>query len=100
MARPKKWDVGAEEFSKIHVETEFTKRADELRVLYHGLRTPLLTKEQRIEILLNVKLTVEEFDCKLSHDIMELVDREAHLLEIHGRSEQSLQGEIIISALY
>ncbi|KAH8069312.1 hypothetical protein JL721_6133 [Aureococcus anophagefferens] len=43
------------------------------------------------EILLNVKWTVQEFACPLTHDIVELCDREADLLN-RGRNEKSLEG--------
>jgi hypothetical protein len=38
-----------------------------------------------------VKWTVKEFDCKLTRDIVELIDREADLLN-RGRREANLEG--------
>ena len=58
--------------------------------LYNGLATPLLVDE-RLDVLLNVKWTVQEFDCPLSRDIVELCDREADLLN-RGRSASSVEG--------
>jgi len=42
-------------------------------------------------VLLHVKWTVKEFDCNLTRDIVELIDREADMLN-RGRSESSLAG--------
>ena len=73
------------------VHTPFTTRAKELMELYNGLRLPLLTIDERLDVLLHVKWTVKEFDCNLTRDVVELIDREADMLN-RGRSEASLQG--------
>ena len=59
--------------------------------LYNGLATPLLAVDERLDVLLNVKWTVQEFDCPLARDIVELCDREADLLN-RGRSASSVDG--------
>merc|ERR1711988_1371802 len=59
--------------------------------LYNGLATPLLAVDERLDVLLNVKWTVQEFDCPLTRDIVELCDREADLLN-RGRSASSVEG--------
>ncbi|KAH8094065.1 hypothetical protein JL720_4054 [Aureococcus anophagefferens] len=64
---------------------------EELRDLYRGLATDRLPPDERLQILLNVKWTVQEFACPLTHDIVELCDREADLLN-RGRNEKSLEG--------
>ena len=51
---------------------------------------PLLGVEERLDVLLHLKWTVREFDCRLTRDIAELVDREADLLS-RGRGEASLR---------
>ena len=56
-----------------------------------GLCLPLLTIDERLDVLLHVKWTVKEFDCNLTRDIVELIDREADMLN-RGRSEASLSG--------
>merc|ERR1711871_643149 len=73
------------------VHTPFTTRAQELRDLYRGLKTPKLPLHERLQILCNVKWTVQEFDCPLTRDIVDLCDREADLLN-RGRHEKSLEG--------
>eukprot|EP00026_Physarum_polycephalum_P009726 Phypoly_transcript_09860.p1 GENE.Phypoly_transcript_09860~~Phypoly_transcript_09860.p1 ORF type:complete len:436 (+),score=95.01 Phypoly_transcript_09860:40-1308(+) len=85
MAAPKQWGGGG-----VQVTTPFTKRAEELMVLYHGLKEPLLTVDQRLDVLLHVKWTVKEFSTQLTKDIIELIDREADLLN-RGRSEKSVE---------
>ena len=41
---------------------------------------PKLTIDERLDVLLHVKWTVKEFDCNLTRDIVDLIDREADLL--------------------
>jgi phosphoribulokinase len=48
-----------------------------------------LSVDERLDILLHVKWTVKELSCPLSREIVELVDREADLLN-RGRKEASL----------
>ena len=88
MAAPKQWQMSDGEVAQVH--TPFTTRAKELMELYNGLRLPLLTVDERLDVLLHVKWTVKEFDCNLTRDIVEL-DREADMLN-RGRSEASLTG--------
>merc|ERR1719393_126087 len=89
MSKPKVWAQNDGETTTVH--TPFTTRAKELMDLYSGLRLPLLTVDERLDVLLHVKWTVKEFDCNLTRDIVELIDREADMLN-RGRSETSLQG--------
>lgn len=89
MSSPKQWQMSDGEVSQVH--TPFTTRAKELMELYNGLRLPLLTVDERLDVLLHVKWTVKEFDCNLTRDIVELIDREADMLN-RGRSESSLHG--------
>ncbi|CAM9465032.1 unnamed protein product [Sphacelaria rigidula] len=58
--------------------------------LYEALEAPLLSVEERLDVLLHLKWTVSAFDCRLTRDITELVDREADLLS-RGRGEASLR---------
>ena len=59
--------------------------------LYKGLNLPLLTTDERLDVLLHVKWTVKEFDCNLTREHVELIDREADLLN-RGRSPKTLNG--------
>ena len=90
MANPKKWKRLDARFTEVH--TPFTTRAKELMDLYNGLRLPFLTIDERLDVLLHTKWTVKEFDCSLTREIVDLIDREADMLN-RGRSEGSLEGE-------
>ncbi|KAH9251900.1 hypothetical protein BASA81_010220 [Batrachochytrium salamandrivorans] len=74
MASPKRW-VGFDG-QTVLVDTPTTIRARKPRDLYYALNLPLLSVDERLQILLHVKYTVKEFDCRLSRDIVELIDRE------------------------
>lgn len=89
MSEPKKWEMSDGETAQVH--TPFSTRAKELQELYSGLNLPMLTVDERLDVLLHVKWTVKEFDCLLTREIVDLIDREADLLN-RGRSEKSLEG--------
>lgn len=89
MATAKRWEC--DDGSVVEVHTPFTTRAKELMQLYNGLRLPLLTTDERLDVLLHVKWTVKEFDCNLTREIVELIDREADLLN-RGRDPKSMEG--------
>lgn len=89
MSAPKRWQMSDGDVAQVH--TPFTTRAKELMELYNGLRLPLLSIDERLDVLLHVKWTVKEFDCNLTRDIVELIDREADMLN-RGRSDSSLGG--------
>jgi hypothetical protein len=73
------------------VHTPFTTRAQELAQLYNGLRLNGLAIEERLDVLLHAKWTVKEFDCRLTRECVELIDREIDMLK-RGRGESSLTG--------
>mmetsp|Transcript_106407 Transcript_106407/g.343279 ORF Transcript_106407/g.343279 Transcript_106407/m.343279 type:complete len:549 (-) Transcript_106407:120-1766(-) len=89
MSQPKVWAQNDGETTTVH--TPFTTRAKELMDLYHGLRLPLLTVDERLDVLLHVKWTVKEFDCNLTRELVDLIDREADMLN-RGRPEKSFAG--------
>jgi hypothetical protein len=89
MSQPKVWAQSDGETTTVH--TPFTTRAKELMDLYSGLRLPLLTVDERLDVLLHVKWTVKEFDCNLTREIVDLIDREADMLN-RGRPEKSFVG--------
>ena len=59
--------------------------------LYKGLKMKNISTDERLDILLNTKWTVKEWDCNLTREIVELIDREANMLD-RGRPEKSLEG--------
>lgn len=76
---------------QVEVHTPLTTRALELSQLYHGLGMASLSVEERLDVLLHVKWTVKEFECKLTREIVELIDREADTLN-RGRNPATLEG--------
>eukprot|EP01060_Flectonema_neradi_P023734 TRINITY_DN3204_c0_g1_i2.p1 TRINITY_DN3204_c0_g1~~TRINITY_DN3204_c0_g1_i2.p1 ORF type:complete len:696 (+),score=142.97 TRINITY_DN3204_c0_g1_i2:36-2123(+) len=74
------------------VETPFTVRARELMDLYCGLQLTGLSIDERLDILLHIKWTVKEFSCPLTREVVELVDREADILN-RGRPSKTLEGQ-------
>lgn len=92
MSDPKKWIRTDGRFTEVH--TPFTVRSKELMDIYNGLRLKNLTIDERLDILLNTKWTVKEWDCNLTREIVELIDREADMLN-RGRPENSLEGSNI-----
>lgn len=89
MSNPKNWKRTDGRLTEVH--TPFSTRAKELTDLYNGLKMPNLSIDERLDVLLHTKWTVKEFDCNLSREIEELIDREADMLN-RGRSDGSLDG--------
>lgn len=89
MSDPKNWERSDGRMTEVH--TPFTTRAKELMDLYNGLKLPYLSIDERLDVLLHTKWTVREFDCNLTREIVDLIDREADMLN-RGRSEASLEG--------
>jgi hypothetical protein len=89
MSQSKKWEMS--NGMPVPVETPFTTRAKELSELFLALKGTIKGVDERLDVLLNVKWTVNEFDCALTRDIVELIDREADLLN-RGRSQKTLKG--------
>ena len=78
------------------MDTPYTIRAQELRDIYSTLSMKYLTQDERLDVLLTLKHTVKEHDCKLTQEIIELIDREADLL-MRGVKESNLEGTFISS---
>ena len=93
MANPKEWKRSDNRFTEVH--TPFTTRAKELMDIYNGLKMSNIPLDERLDILLNTKWTVKEFDCQLTREIVDLIDREADMLS-RGRGETSLEGNSIL----
>jgi hypothetical protein len=89
MSDPKLWLRNDGRYTEVH--TPYSTRAKELMDLYNGLRLPFLSTDERLDVLLHTKWTVKEFDCNLSREIVDLIDREADMLN-RGRGEASLEG--------
>ena len=83
MAAPKLWKRSDGRMTEVHKPE--TIRAKELMDLYNGLKMPFLSIDERLDILLHTKWTVKEFYCNLTTEIVDLIDREADMLN-RGRS--------------
>ncbi|KAI9094836.1 hypothetical protein DFS34DRAFT_627404 [Phlyctochytrium arcticum] len=90
MSSSKRWPTHTPSHPTMPVDTPHTLRARELRDLYHALLTPSEI-DTRLQILLHVKYTVKEFDCNLTREMVELIDREGDLTS-RGRGAESMEG--------
>lgn len=89
-AAPMQWIE--EEYQKVNtLETPDTLRARELREVYYALKLTGIAVDERLDILLHVKLTVQEYDTKLTREVVDLLNREADLL-LRGTRESNLAG--------
>ena len=93
-AAPKQWKAFDGKITEM--DTPYTIRAQELRDIYSTLSMKYLTQDKRLDVLLTLKHTVKEHDCKLTQEIIELIDREADLL-MRGVKESNLEGTFISS---
>lgn len=90
MSKPHRWQLSTGDVAQVH--TPQTKQARDFLDIYEALATPVTggtSIEARLEILLNAKWKVLEFDTGLTRDICDLIDREADLLN-RGRSVASM----------
>ncbi|KAG5189114.1 IQ calmodulin-binding motif family protein, partial [Tribonema minus] len=55
------------------------------------LAAPLVGAAERLNVLLRVKWAVRGFECRLTRELVELLDREADLLS-RGRAARSMAG--------
>lgn len=88
-SQPKKWKAFDGKTTSMH--TQYTIRAKELRDIYTSINIKNLSVDERLDALLTLKQTVKEHDCKLTHEIVELIDREADLL-MRGVQDSNLEG--------
>ncbi|MCJ8735972.1 hypothetical protein PDJAM_G00253630 [Pangasius djambal] len=88
-AAPKRWK--ASDGIMTQMDTPHTIRARELRDLYCSITLSYLSQEERLDVLLTLKHTLKEHDCKLTREIVELIEREADLL-MRGVKESNLEG--------
>ncbi|XP_044132881.1 IQ and ubiquitin-like domain-containing protein [Bufo gargarizans] len=86
---PKRWK--AFDGKTTEMDTQFTIRARELLDIYNSINTKYFTRDERLDALLTLKHTVKEHDCKLTQEIVELIDREADLL-MRGVQNCNLEG--------
>nr|XP_055049336.1 IQ and ubiquitin-like domain-containing protein [Misgurnus anguillicaudatus] len=88
-AEPKRWH--AFDGKVTQMDTQFTIRASELRDLYNSITEAQFTKDERLDVLLTLKDTVKDHKCKLTQEIVDLIDREVDLL-MRGVKKKNLDG--------
>ncbi|XP_065845385.1 IQ motif and ubiquitin-like domain-containing protein [Oscarella lobularis] len=88
-ASPRKWIAFDGKLTEM--DTPYTIRSKELRALYDSLNMKFLTQEERMDVLLSLKATVVEHDCKLTREIVELVERETDLI-LRETKQKNLEG--------
>lgn len=89
MAQPHRWQMS--DGNTAHVQTPAIQRAKELLELHTALTSPLVSVNQRLEVLLNVKWTIKAVEpCMLTKTLSDLLDREADLLN-RGRPFKSME---------
>ncbi|XP_045047136.2 IQ motif and ubiquitin-like domain-containing protein isoform X2 [Desmodus rotundus] len=75
----------------IEMDTQFTIRARELQNIYKCIILKNLSQDERLDVLLTLKHTVKEHECKLTQEILELIDREVDLM-MRGVKQDNLEG--------
>lgn len=88
-AASKKWR--AYDGKMTEMDTPHSLRAQQLRDLYNSLEMSYLSRDERLDVLLTLKYTIKEHECKLTQELMELIDREADLLT-RGIKATNLEG--------
>ncbi|XP_013927310.1 PREDICTED: IQ and ubiquitin-like domain-containing protein [Thamnophis sirtalis] len=88
-AEPRRWK--AFDGRTTEMDTQFTLRARELLGIYCSISMKDLPQDERLDVLLTLKHTVKEHECKLTQEIVELIDREADLM-MRAVKECNLQG--------
>ena len=94
MSDPKIWKRSDGRYTKVY--TPYTNRAKDLMIIYNSLKMKKVSLDERLDILLNTKMTVLEKQCYVSAEIVLLIDREADLIN-RGRPEKSLEGKVSLA---
>ncbi|XP_050763898.1 IQ and ubiquitin-like domain-containing protein [Gymnogyps californianus] len=77
-AQPKRWKAYDGKITEM--DTQYTLRARELFEIYRSISMNDIPKDERIDVLLTLRHTVKEHECKLTREIVELIDREVDLM--------------------
>ncbi|XP_071659468.1 IQ motif and ubiquitin-like domain-containing protein [Patagioenas fasciata] len=77
-AQPKRWK--AYDGKVTEMDTPNILRARELLEIYNSISMDDIAKDERIDVLGILRLTVKEHECKLTQEILELIDREVDLM--------------------
>ncbi|XP_075349299.1 IQ motif and ubiquitin-like domain-containing protein isoform X1 [Mycteria americana] len=88
-AQPKRWKAYDGKITEM--DTQGTLRARELFEIYRSISMNDIPKDERIDVLLTLRRTVKEHECKLTWEIVELIDREVDLMSREVK-EYNLEG--------
>nr|XP_009685640.1 PREDICTED: IQ and ubiquitin-like domain-containing protein isoform X1 [Struthio camelus australis] len=88
-AQPKSWKAFDGKITEM--DTQYTLRARELLEIYRSISMKDIPKDERIDVLLTLRHTVKEHACKLTQEIVELIDREVDLM-LRDVKECNLEG--------
>ncbi|XP_032913650.1 IQ and ubiquitin-like domain-containing protein isoform X2 [Catharus ustulatus] len=77
-AQPRRWKAFDGKITEM--DTQSTLRGKELLEIYRSITTKDIPKDERTSVLLTVKCTVKEHECKLTQEIVALIDREIDLM--------------------
>ncbi|XP_005519284.1 PREDICTED: IQ and ubiquitin-like domain-containing protein [Pseudopodoces humilis] len=77
-AQPRRWKAFDGKITEM--DTQSTLRGKELLEIYRSINTKDIPKDERISVLLTLKCTVKEHECKLTQEIGALIDREIDLM--------------------
>lgn len=75
----------------ISIETPDTLRALELQNLYIRLKSDDIIPEERVMVLVDLKENITQFDCKLTRELADLIDRETDMMD-RGVKHSNLGG--------
>ncbi|NWX16364.1 IQUB protein, partial [Aegotheles bennettii] len=88
-AQPKRWKAYDGKITEM--DTQYTLRARELFEIYSNISMNGIPKGERRDVLLTLRQTVKEHECKLTQEIVELIDREVDLMSREVK-EWNLEG--------
>ncbi|NXX90480.1 IQUB protein, partial [Centropus bengalensis] len=88
-AQPKRWRAYDGKITEM--DTPYILRSRELLEIYCSISRNGIPKDERIDALLTLRRTVAEQECKLTQEIIELIDREFDLISREVK-ECNLQG--------
>ncbi|XP_059703190.1 IQ and ubiquitin-like domain-containing protein [Haemorhous mexicanus] len=77
-AQPRRWKAFDGKITEM--DTQNSLCGKELLEIYRSINTKDIPKDERISVLLTLKWTVKEHECKLTQEIVALIDREIDLI--------------------
>ncbi|NXA98412.1 IQUB protein, partial [Melanocharis versteri] len=77
-AQPRRWKAFDGKITEM--DTQNTLRGKELLEIYRSISTKDIPKDERTSVLFTLKCTVKEHECKLTQEIVALIDREVDLM--------------------